>query len=125
MMIVQEVKQKAIDVLETFCPNNVYLQGTLNPDVEYPQKFITFFISTTELDAFYDDDSNTVGFYLIVMFYSDDPTEVATIPQEIWLAMKSEGFIPDGIGNDIISDVESHTGWAMDFKYIVNLMEKE
>ena len=117
MMLVQEIKQKLIDVLDTFCPNNVFLQGTLNPDEQYPDKFVTFFINTSDLGAFYDDNPYRADLYFSVIFYSIDPIEVATIPQEILAALKSEGFIPEDVGNDVISDVQTHTGWAMDLIY--------
>lgn len=117
MMLLQEVKQKLINALDTFSPDNVFLQGTLNPDEQYPDKFITFFITMSDLDAFYDNNTNRTDLYITVIFYSNDPTEVATIPSEILAALKSEGFIPENVGNDIMSDVQTHTGWAMDFIY--------
>lgn len=117
MMLIQEVKDKLITVLDTFSPDNVFLQGTLNPDEQYPNKFITFFITTSELGAYYDDEPNRTDLYISVMFYSNNPTEVATIPNEIIVALKDEGFVPENVGNDIISDVQTHTGWAMDFIY--------
>jgi len=51
------------------------------------------------------------------MFYSDDPTEVNTIPEQISTALKAAGFIPQGKGNDIMAESPTHTGWAMDFIY--------
>jgi hypothetical protein len=33
-------------------------------------------------------------------------------------ALKAEGFIPQNAGVDVISGVETHTGWAMDFEFI-------
>lgn len=116
-MMIQEVKQKLITVLETFCPDNVYLQGTLNPEEQYPNKFITLFINTSDLDAFYDNNSNRADLYISVMFYSNNPTEVATVPMEIISALKTAGFIAEDVGNDVISDVQTHTGWAIDFVY--------
>lgn len=116
-MIVQDVKTKLINVLETFTPDNVFLQGTLNPEVQYPQKFCTFFVQTSDRNAFYDDSSRQIDLYFAVIFYSDNATEVATIPQDISAALENEGFIPVGIGNDVISNVQTHTGWAMDFIY--------
>ena len=117
MMLVQEIKQKLIDVCDTFCPDNVFLQGTLNPEEEYPDEFITFFVETSELGAFYNDNPFRADLYFAVMFYSTDPTEVATVPQEIAAALKAVGFIPENVGNDVMSDVSTHTGWAMDLIY--------
>lgn len=111
------MKEKLIEILETFCPDDVYLQGTLNPEQPYPAKFITFFTTDSEFDQFYDNDANDINWYVSVMFYSSNPAEVLNVPPQIIRALKTEGFIPQNAGIDIISDVETHTGWAMDFIY--------
>lgn len=115
--IIDEVKEKLITVLETFCPDNVFLQGTLNAEQDYPQKFVTFFITSTQLNAFYDNQENEVDFYISVIFYSNNPTEISTYAENIMRALFAEGFILENAGNDIISDVQTHTGWAMDLIY--------
>ena len=115
------MKDLLISVLEQFCPDNVYLQGTLNPDEEFPQKFITFFTTTTDDISFYNNDVAAVEWEFSVMFYSTDPVEVNTIPAQICAAMKAAGFIPQGKGNDLLTDRPSHTGWAMDFIYRENI----
>lgn len=111
------VKNELINLLEDFCPNNVYLQGTLNPNVAYPNTFITFFINDSEFDAFYDNSANKVDFYGSVMIYSNDADTIANMLPYIIVGMKAFGFIPQGMGNDIPSDVDTHTGWAIDFIY--------
>lgn len=115
------MKDLLISVLETFCPDNVYLQGSLNPDEAYPQKFITFFTESTDDNAFYNNDVAAVDWNFSVMFYSTDPVEVNTIPAQISTALKAAGFIPQGKGNDIMADSPTHTGWAMDFIYRENI----
>lgn len=109
------MKQSLISVLETFCPNNVFLQGTLNGDAEYPETFVTFWTNYTEDNAHYDDDVCSIDWEFSVILYSCDPAVVGTMPAQIRAALKDAGFIPQGRGNDIPSDRPSHTGWAMDF----------
>ena len=111
------MKDILINILETFCPDNVYLQGTLNPDEAYPAKFITFFTTDSDFEAYYDDDPNRIAWYVTVIFYSNNPQEVLTVPREIIAALRAAGFLPQNAGIDVISDVETHTGWAMDFIY--------
>jgi hypothetical protein len=111
------MKQKLIDVLETFCPQDVYLQGSMNPADAYPSEFITFFTTQTEDIAHYDNAVQTVGWRFAVIYYSDDPTKVNTKPFEIAAALKAAGFIQQGKGSDVLSDEHTHTGWAMDFIY--------
>ena len=111
------MKEKLISILEQFVGDDVYLQGTIAPDVAYPAKFITFFTNASEFDAFYDDDPNRIDWTISVIFYSSNPAEILSIPPQIISAMRAEGFIPQTAGVDVISDVDTHTGWAMEFAY--------
>lgn len=114
------MKELLISLLDQFCSEEVYLQGTLNPDEAYPQKFITFFVTESPFDDFYDNNANKINWYVNVMFYSDNPREVLEIPPQIIRTLRNAGFIPQGAGIDIISDVKTHTGWAMEFIYREN-----
>lgn len=111
------VKNNLISILETYCPDNVYLQGTLNPDEDYPETFITFFITDSSFDTFYNNDSNSIDWSVAVMIYSNSPVKIDEISKGIIKDCKAAGFIPQNAGNDILSGVESHTGWAIDFIY--------
>lgn len=111
------VKQKLIDALETICPDEVYLQGTLTEDEDYPESFITFWTDFTDDNSFYDDNVHAVDWNFSVIFYSSSPALVGTKPDEIRAALKAAGFIPQGKGQDIPSDRPSHTGWAMEYIY--------
>jgi hypothetical protein len=114
------MKQKLIDILEKFCPNGVFLQGSMNPDDAYPSEFITFFVTYTESRAHYDNAARVCGWHFAVIYYSDDPQQVNTKPFDIAAALKAAGFVQQGKGSDILSDEPSHTGWAMDFAYPEN-----
>lgn len=111
------MKQLLINTLETICPNNVFLQGTLVPNTAYPDSFITFWTNYTDDNSHFDDETFSIDWNFSVIFYSNDPTLVGTKPDEIITALKNVGFIPQGKGNDVPSDIASHTGWAMDFIY--------
>lgn len=108
------MKQKLIETLLSF-GYPVFLQGTLNPDEAYPKTFITFFTDSTDNNGHFENKTNAVNWYFSVILYSDDPKTVNTKPVEIIAALKQAGFIPQGKGNDILSDEPTHTGWAMDF----------
>jgi len=124
--IIDEVKEKLINVLEQFCPDNVFLQGTLNAEQDFPQKFITFFITSSQLNAFYDNVESERDFYITVIFYSNNPAEISTYAENIMNALRADGFVLEDAGNDIISTVPTntptHTGWAMDFIYIKRII---
>lgn len=109
------MKQTLINVLETFCPDNVYLQGTLADDAAYPDEFITFWTNYTDDNQHFDDEVYSVDWNFSVMYYSSDPALVNAKPALIRTALKNAGFIPQGKGNDLVSDSPSHTGWAMEF----------
>lgn len=111
------MKEKLIEILSEFVGDDVYLQGTIAEDVTYPEKFITFFTSDSEFDEYYDNNANRIDWTVSVIFYSSDPAEVLSVPPQIIRAMRAEGFLPQNAGVDVISDVQSHTGWAMDFLY--------
>ena len=111
------MKQKLIDILEKHCPQHVYLQGTMNPEEEYPAEFVTFWTPSTDDAAHYDNAVIAVDWTFYVIYYSNDPRKVNTKPFEIAAALKSAGFVPQGKGIDILSDKNSHTGWAMEFTY--------
>ena len=115
------MKQKLIDILEKHCSSNVYLQGTMNPDTEYPAEFVTFWIPSTEDAAHYDNAAAAVDWTFYVIYYSSDPIQVNTKPKQIAADLKAAGFVQQGKGNDILSDEPTHTGWAMDFVYTEKL----
>lgn len=109
------MKEKLISILECFCPDNVFLQGTLNEDEAFPQKFITFFVTDTNDLEFFDNAPAAAAWHFSVIFYSSNPAEVNSIPFTIAAALKQAGFIPLGKGRDVMSGKPTHTGWAMDF----------
>ena len=111
------MKDELIQILETFCPDNVYPQGTMNPDEAYPASFITFFTTDSDFDAFYNNEANRIEWYISVIYYSSNPAEVQSVPPQIIRALRAGGFIPTDAGIDVFSDVPTHTGWAMDFIY--------
>lgn len=99
----------------------LFLQGTMNADKAYPDTFVTIWCNSTDDSAHYDNNAHSTDWYFSVILYSNNPTLVNTKPSEIRAVLKSEGFIPQGKGNDIPSDEPTHTGWAMDFAYKENL----
>lgn len=109
------MKDKLIAVLEQFCPDNVYLQGTLNENEAFPAEFLTFWTDSTGIASSFDNHFNSVNWTFSVNYYSSDPQLVATKPALISAALQDAGFIPQGIGFDLPSGVDTHTGWAMDF----------
>lgn len=117
------MKQALYNALNTICPNNVFLQGTLDSEEAYPESFITYWTNYTDDNAHFDNEVTSIDWQFSVIYYSSDPLTIDAVAAEIRAALKAQGFIPQGKGNDIPSDVSTHTGWAMDFiktEYITN-----
>lgn len=111
------MKATLITLLETICPNNVFLHGSIASNVAYPDSFITFYVSRTSDNSFYNDEVHSVDWTFLVYYYTSDPSNMSTVPTTILTTLKNNGFIPQGKGYDIISDVETHTGWVQEFIY--------
>ena len=111
------MKNLLIDVLERFCPNNVFLQGTLDEKAQYPETFITFWTYDVPEGSHYDNEAHSFDWSFLVNIYSANPETINTMPEQIRKALKGVGFIPQGKGNDLPSDVPTHTAWTMDVLY--------
>lgn len=114
------IRDKITEVLDGF-KLPYFLQGTLADDEPYPESFITFLVYQAENDGNFDDEPTRQNYYISVMYYDSDPDKVETYPRQTILpAMKEAGFIPEGVGTDVLSDEPTHTGKALDFVFIDN-----
>lgn len=119
------MKQKLIDILDRHCPNDVYLQGTMNPEEGYPDEFVTFWTPDTNNAAHFDNAVTAVNWTFYVIYYSNDPVKVNTKPIKIAADLKAAGFVQRGRGNDTPSDEPTHTGWAMEFVCVEDFYKSE
>ena len=108
---------KLLSVLQPFAGGEIYEQGTLAPDAEYPAEFITYSFAS---DACYYFDDKEVGsrWSGAIIFYSSDYSKIISTPPEIRKALRAGGFIVMGKGAPIPSPRPSHDGWALDFEFI-------
>ena len=103
------MKEKLIDILKTF-GFPVFLQGSLNPDEDYPASFFTFWVFDAPESAHYDNNPNACDWGFWIYFYSNNPQLVESVPLQAKAALKAAGFVFDGKPIDANSDVETHTG---------------
>ena len=103
------MKQRLIDILNKY-GYPVMLQGSLNPEEEYPESFFTFWNFETPEAAFYDNAAGRAVWGFWVYFYSADPAKVDTILERARQSLIENGFITSGKGEDVASDVTTHTG---------------
>lgn len=118
------MKQKLIAALVT-CGfiegETLALQGTLDPEKPYPDEFVTFWTDYTADNSHFDNSTVSVDWHFTVIYYSNDPEKVEKKPIEIINTLRAAGFIPQGKGQDIPSDEQAFTGWAMEFIGVENL----
>lgn len=103
------MKEQLIELLETF-DFPVFLQGSLNPNEQYPDSFFTFWNFDTPEAAFYDDNAGRAVWGFWIYFYSTDPEKVETMPENARQLLKSNNWILQGKANDISVDRPTHTG---------------
>lgn len=103
------IKNDLVTLLESL-GYPAFLQGSLNPDDQYPESFFTFWNFSTPESAFYDDAANRAVWGFWIYFYSVDPLLVEQVPEQARKLLKQNGWILAGKPNDISVDRPTHTG---------------
>ena len=117
------MKQELIDLLKAkYKDYPVILQGALAPDAVYPDSFLTIWNTESADWSHYNNDTTGFVGYFTVAFYSVNPTLVNTILLEVRTLLRANGWIVDGIGQDVPTDEISHTGRSLDVIYIDRLV---
>lgn len=117
------MKQELISLLETF-GYPVYLQGSIASPAEYPVSFFTFWNFSSPEDMAYDNSVNRCVWGFWVYFYSTDPVQVNTLPEQARQLLKANGFVPGGKPTDLGADAPDYTG-AMFTVYGIEHYEQE
>ena len=110
------MKQNLIDLLATLS-YPVYLQGSL-AGKPYPESFFTYWNGDTEDRSHYDNKAIDYVWTFSIFFYSTSATLVNTVTKSAIDLLKSNGWIVDGKGYDVPTDVITHTGRAFDALFI-------
>lgn len=103
------IKNNLVVLLETL-NYPVFLQGSLNPDEQYPDSFFTFWNFDTPETAFYDDAANRAVWGFWIYFYSVDPVLVEQMSEQARQLLKQNGYTLQGKPNDISVDRPTHSG---------------
>lgn len=112
--MIKEILLNALEKLN----HSIFQQGTIAPDDEYPESFITFEIIDSQEKEFFNNLSNATEWTISVIFYSVDPVLVQSEGVNIYNTLKNAGFIPQGRGADILSDEPTHTGWVNEYLFL-------
>lgn len=110
------------EIINTLSPLGypVYLQGTIS---DAPQSYFAFFITTTDTGDCFDNEAAYYVPNIMIMFFSSNASLVATVPTQALEKMKANGFVPQGIGNDVLSSDPAFTGWAQNYQKILTNTE--
>lgn len=111
------MKQALITILETF-KYPVRLQGSLSKDELYPDSFFTFWNDETSDLSHYNNKATAFVWNFTIYFYSTSPSLVNTVLLEVKTLLEESGWIVPGVGYDVPSDEQTHTGRAIDVFYI-------
>lgn len=111
-----DIKDTLIATLQTL-KYPVFLQGSMSSDAVYPASFFTIWNNSTDDLNHYDNDTIAYTWDFDVNFYSNDPDLVNTVLLTSKTALKAAGFIIDGKGHDLPTDVITHTGRGMSVLY--------
>ena len=111
-----DIKDLLITTLESL-KYPVYLQGSMDADAAYPDSFFTFWNNSTDDLNHYDNQPIAYEWDFDVNFYSDDPDMVNTVLLTAKTALQAAGFIINGKGHDLPTDVITHTGRGMSVLY--------
>lgn len=103
------IKNDLVTLLESL-GYPAFLQGSLNPDDQYPESFFTFWNFSTPEAAFYDDAANRAVWGFWIYFYSVDPRLVEQVSEQARQLLKSNDWIIQGKATDINVDRPTHTG---------------
>ena len=112
-------KKKLIEALESIGFVNavtIFQQGKFPVNKAYPDEFVTFQV-TTEDGNFYNDNPLFTTWNITVNYFSISNRQLEARIAEVRNTLKAHKFVPQGKGEDAISDEQSHTGWRMTFIY--------
>lgn len=96
---------------------SVYLQGSIAPEQDYDESFITYQIIDSPLQDFFDDEPTGTQWKVNVIFYTSRADLLYTVPVDIFKKLTSAGFIPQGKGFNVPSDEPTHNGFGNDYLY--------
>ena len=119
-----DVKQLLIDTIESF-NYPVYQQGSMSDSDDYHASFFTFFNNNTNDDAFFDNTATRIIWDFDLNIYSVDPAVVNTALVNAKPLLKAAGFIVNGVGYDVLSDEETHTGRGINVLYIEKVRDTQ
>lgn len=95
-------------------------QGSFAEGETLPDSFFTFWNTDSPDEGFYDNKSHKNIWFWYVYFYTKNPAIMYSKIDEFITIAKDKGFMVDGKGKDIPSDVPDYLGRYVRVTYIEN-----
>lgn len=118
------MKNELIRILESL-GYNAYLQGSLTSTEEYDESFFTFWNFDTDIDKYFDNLENRCIWSFWVNFYSTNPDLVDSVLTKARNLLKENGWIVNGLGNDVDSGTPNYTGREIEIYYIEKMKKED
>lgn len=99
----------------------VMRQGSLPPNVAYPDTFLTFWNSSEDGESFYDNQTAAATYDFDVNVYSSNPTTTYSVLESARAILKLNGWIITSRGFDVASDEITHIGRGFTVAYLERL----
>lgn len=109
--------EKMIDTVKPLC-NVIFEQGSLAQDAAYPDRFFTFWNTSTENRMVYDNAAHGYAWEIELNFYSSNPADVATTLEEARQLLIAAGWTINGKGHAVGSDTPTHSGRGFTARYL-------
>lgn len=111
------MEDNLVEILSTF-GYEVYRQGSMSDDEEYPETFFTFWNNDSPDHSHYDNSDYGTDWDFDVNVYSIDPALTYSLLTDVRTALKAAGWIVPSKGHDVASDEPTHTGRGINVFYL-------
>ena len=97
---------------------DVILQGTIDPNEGYPENFFSYWNWETPRGSYYDNKHTNVRWGFQIIAYSTDRNFLNEMTKKAIEELEKNNFIIDSEGEDIASNLKSHTGKMIEIYFI-------
>lgn len=112
------MEDQLIELLESF-DYPVFRQGSIAPEQQYPDTFLTFWNTTEEGQSFYDNETASVVWQFRVYSYSISPITAYSVLAAARKLLKENGWIMQSRAYDVRSDEATHVGRGMTVEFLL------
>lgn len=109
--------EKLIATLEKYGVK-LYRQGSMTPDEQYPDTFLTYWNADTSILKYYDNKPIRIAWTFWIYCYSISYQNVLSLLDQIRTDLKAQGYLIDSLGYDVNSDVPTHSGRMISVIYL-------